>query len=261
MPQSPKRSASALAERLDAHRKGAQERGVTITQMYNLREKLKSGEAFTGKERAQHEAAQTSILAQLHDELDAAVLDAYGWAAEIKSLKSSTDSTDSKTNAFKKSVESVESVDKPFCGISDADILTRLVALNRERAEEEKQGLIRWLRPEYQAPAKAMDITAQVGLTVSLGLEVIRTEPDIAMSVDIQPWPKERRPQLAALRALVQSDARLWALEALATAFKSRGRYRDSIQAHLDVLEDLGLVERLETPQGPRWHRPTAAVG
>jgi hypothetical protein len=27
-----------------------------------------------------------------------------------------------------------------------------LVALNAERAEEERNGLIRWLRPEYQAP-------------------------------------------------------------------------------------------------------------
>ncbi len=31
-------------------------------------------------------------------------------------------------------------------------LLTRLVALNHERAAEEKRGLIRWLRPDYQAP-------------------------------------------------------------------------------------------------------------
>jgi hypothetical protein len=71
-----------LAERLDAHRKGAQGRGVTITGMYNLLAKLRSGEAFTAKEREQHEAAQTEILRQLHDELDAAVIEAYGWAQE-----------------------------------------------------------------------------------------------------------------------------------------------------------------------------------
>jgi hypothetical protein len=29
-------------------------------------------------------------------------------------------------------------------------LLTRLVALNHERAAEEKRGIIRWLRPEYQ---------------------------------------------------------------------------------------------------------------
>ena len=34
---------------------------------------------------------------------------------------------------------------------------TRLVALNRERAAEEKRGLTRWLRPDYQNPVKSSD--------------------------------------------------------------------------------------------------------
>jgi hypothetical protein len=34
--------------------------------------------------------------------------------------------------------------------LSDDEILERLVALNHERAAEEKRGLIRWLRPEFQ---------------------------------------------------------------------------------------------------------------
>ena len=66
---------------------------------------------------------------------------------------------------------------------------------------------------------------------------------------------------LDGMRDLLLGSARLWSLEDLAKAFKSRGRYRDSIQAHLGVLEDLGLVDRLDTPNGPRWNRPTAAVG
>ena len=35
-------------------------------------------------------------------------------------------------------------------GLPDAEILTRLVALNAARAAEEAAGTIRWLRPEYQ---------------------------------------------------------------------------------------------------------------
>lgn len=35
----------------------------------------------------------------------------------------------------------------------DDALLERLVALNAERAAEEKRGLIRWLRPEFQIPA------------------------------------------------------------------------------------------------------------
>ena len=50
-------------------------------------------------------------------------------------------------------------------------------------------------------------------------------------------------------------------VEDLAICFKSRGRYRDSIKAHLEVLEDLGLVHRLEGTGLTRWHRPTVAVG
>ncbi len=210
-----------LAERLDAHRKGAQARGVTITQMYNLREKLKSGEPFTDKERALHKAAQTSILAQLHDDLDAAVSEAYGWPADL----------------------------------SDADILTRLVALNRERAEEEKQGLVRWLRPEYQAPGQAAP--ADTGTAASLGLEVEPEKLEVPLP-EPAPWPKTTREQLAAVRAAVLIKPRLWQPADVARCFKGRGRYRDSINAHLELLSDLGVITRLDTPEGPRYHKPVA---
>ncbi len=206
-----------LAERLDAHRKAAQGRGVTITGMYNLLAKLRSGEAFTPKERAQHEAAQTEILRQLHDELDAAVALAYGWPADLP----------------------------------DAEILERLVALNRERAAEEAKGLVRWLRPEYQAPHAAEPVAATI----------LELEPEAALAVapiEPQPWPKDLKAQLAALRGILLSSGRLWTLEAVAQAFKSRGRYRESIAAHLDLLTDLGMLSRVDTPGGPRWHRPQA---
>lgn len=245
-----------LAERLDAHRKGAQVRGVTITGMYNLLEKLramsasslscssspswlkKNGSqdekdeqdekqdfvkkpmipAFTPKERELHALAQTEILRQLHDELDAAVAEAYGWPVDL----------------------------------SEPEILERLVALNRERAAEEARGLVRWLRPEYQAPQTAQPEAARI-----LDLEP-ETAAVAAAPVEIQPWPKELKAQLAALRGLLLASDRLWDLEGIASAFKSRGRYRDSIAAHLDLLADLGMVHRLDTPAGPRWCRPQA---
>ena len=245
-----------LAERLDAHRKGAQARGVTITGMYNLLEKLRAMSApssspasplsllkkqvnedegdegdksetqdystpalcFTPKERELHALAQTEILRQLHDELDAAVAEAYGWPVDL----------------------------------SEPEILERLVALNRARATEEARGLVRWLRPEYQAPQ-----AAQPEATRILDLEP-ETAAVAAAPVESQPWPKELKAQLAALRGLLLASDRLWDLEAIATAFKSRGRYRDSIAAHLDLLADLGMVHRLDTPAGPRWCRPQA---
>ena len=215
-----------MAERLDAHRKGAQGRGVTITGMYNLLANLRSREVFTVKDREQHEAAQTEILLQLHDELDEAVAEAYSWPVDLP----------------------------------EAEILERLVVLNRERATEEARGLVRWLRPDYQARAAGAAPEPETPRLVA------EPEPGVpagtsAPEIRPLPWPSERRAQFQALRDLLLGSARLWSLEDLAKAFKSRGRYRDSIQAHLGVLEDLGLVDRLDTPNGPRWNRPTAAVG
>ena len=52
---------------------------LTMTGMYNVLEQLRRGEALSAKEREIHEQGLVAVLAQLHDELDAAVLDAYNW--------------------------------------------------------------------------------------------------------------------------------------------------------------------------------------
>jgi hypothetical protein len=72
--------------------------------MYNVLEKLRSGEALTDKERAIHEKGLVSVLKQIHEDLDREVFAAYGWPSDL----------------------------------SDEEILERLVALNHERAEEER---------------------------------------------------------------------------------------------------------------------------
>ncbi len=107
-----------LAEQLDAHRKRQQEQHpwLTLTDTYNVLEKLRSGETLTDKDQKIHAAGLVSVLKQIHDDLDAAVFAAYGWPTTL----------------------------------SDEQILERLVALNAERAAEEARGLIRWLRPEFQ---------------------------------------------------------------------------------------------------------------
>lgn len=110
-----------LGEQLDAHRKRQQalHPDLTLTEMYNVLEKERTGAPLTDKERATHERGLIAVLRQLHDELDAAVAAAYGWPANLP----------------------------------DEEILARLVALNAERAREEQAGHIRWLRPDYQKPA------------------------------------------------------------------------------------------------------------
>ncbi|WP_375427158.1 hypothetical protein [uncultured Sphingomonas sp.] len=66
--------------------------------------------------------ARARIVAKLHDDLDRAVADAYGWGDEWRAAP-----------------------------LPPAEIVARLVALNAQRASEEAQGQVRWLRPEYQA--------------------------------------------------------------------------------------------------------------
>ena len=111
---------SDLGERLDKHRRDrqAEHPKLTLTQMYNVLEKLRGGETIEGKDKQIYNDGLIGILRQIHDEIDAATAEAYGWPVNL----------------------------------SDEDVLKRLVALNRERALEEAKGQIRWLRPDYQNP-------------------------------------------------------------------------------------------------------------
>jgi very-short-patch-repair endonuclease len=70
-----------LQYQLDTHRKQVQAAHpkITITGMYNLLEKLRSSQPFTDGDREYNNKALVSTLKQIHDELDVAVLEAYGW--------------------------------------------------------------------------------------------------------------------------------------------------------------------------------------
>ncbi|MGV6839605.1 MAG: class I SAM-dependent DNA methyltransferase [Planktomarina sp.] len=112
-----------LGEDLDAHRKRQQAAHpkLTLTQMYNVLEKLRAGDVIEGKDKEIYDQGLIGILRDLHDQIDDAVADAYGWPRDL----------------------------------SDEDILYRLVDLNHERAKEEAAGHVRWLRPDYQNPTGA----------------------------------------------------------------------------------------------------------
>jgi hypothetical protein len=193
-----------LAEQLDAHRKRQQSLhpGLTITGMYNVLEKLRSGEALTEKEKVIHEQGLVSVLKQIHDDLDAAVFDAYGWPHDL----------------------------------TDEQILERLVALNAERAEEERRGIIRWLRPEFQNPAGAKSEQQ----TTMAGIEIEEKEAEAKPKTAI-PWPKDLPSQIAAVRDLITSNPNeTWTLDRTAKSFK--GAKRTQVQSVLDSLAALGLL-------------------
>ena len=134
-----------LAEVLDAHRKRqqAQHPGLTLTDLYNIVEKLRASHALTAKERVTHETGLAAVVLSLHQQLDAAVADAYGWPATL----------------------------------NDAEILTHLVQLNQQRAAEEAVGSVRYLRPEYQAPGQQSALALPAAATAIAPVATTEAQP------------------------------------------------------------------------------------
>ncbi len=185
----------AIAEELDSHRKRqqAQHPKLALTDMYNVLAKLRAGEPLSVGERAVHEQGLISILKERHDELDAAVFDAYGWPLTL----------------------------------TDEEILERLVALNAVRAAEEAAatrgagGLIRWLRPAYQAPQAAAPAAAQAEFAIEAA------EPDETAAVStLRAWPAGMAEQAAAVRAALAGFGRPVTAREVAAAFKTAGEAR-----------------------------------
>lgn len=154
-----------LGEALDAHRKRqrVQRPGLTLTDMYNVLEKLRAGTALSAKEQVAHEEGLVSVLRQLHDDLDAAVAAAYGLPITA----------------------------------TDDEILTILCKLNAERAAEERSGLVRWLRPSFQHPGA---ITTQATMGTA---DIETAAPAKVRAAGKLPWPKTLAEQAQAVRAVL----------------------------------------------------------
>ncbi|MDD5175283.1 MAG: hypothetical protein PHQ05_02515 [Sterolibacterium sp.] len=211
-----------LAEQLDAHRKRvlAEYAELTLTGLYNVLEKLRHGESLMAKDKLIHEHGLVAVMHSLHDELDAAVLDAYGWNDLIGHRA------------------------------DDATLLERLVALNAERAAEEAQGTIRWLRPEFQNPQPAQQIMA--GMEVSRPTicdsheEAGKPPSPPAPSPQSQQWPQTLPEQVAAVARMLSIAATPQTLEDLAANFKGKGPWKKRLPQLLDTLVVLGKARVLE---------------
>ena len=104
------------ATRIDLHRKDRQTQypKLTLTDMYNVLELLRAGGELSTKDTVINEQGDVETLLILHENLDAAVAEAYGWPNDL----------------------------------SDDEIIQLLYDLNQRRAEEEATGQVRWLKPE-----------------------------------------------------------------------------------------------------------------
>jgi hypothetical protein len=196
-----------------------------MTGMYNVLEKLRSGEALTAKERTIHEQGLVSVLRQLHDELDEAVLAAYGWSDLLPLLRIAHGNdapADGQTQGDAK---------RAF----DEAILERLVALNSERAAEEARGLVRWLRPEFQNPAG--DAAPDQAELDTGGEEGAGAGPAPAK---LPAWPKDPVDQVRAVAEVLATSPVPLTADAVAARFTARGQWKKRVPQLLDMLVAVG---------------------
>lgn len=109
--------------------------------------------------------------------------------------------------------------------------LRRLVPLNAERAEEERQGIIRWLRPEFQNPGGAA--TTQQ----TLALPAVQATGK-AKAIKKTPWPKGLAEQARAVRAVLQSRGQPALPAEIAKSFA--GAQAEKVAELLETLAALG---------------------
>ena len=164
---------------------------------------------------------------ELHDDLDRAVFDAYGWNDLAEVLVGRPGAT---TPLPDKPAEQAE---------AEEELLSRLVALNAERAAEEARGHVRWLRPDFQAPE-----AAQTGAA-------LESRPEAAAEAAAEPakkpaWPKAMPEQVEAVRRALAIGPQT--TEALAAHFKRKPA--KSVAQVLAALEVLGQAR--QTEHG--WH-------
>ena len=260
----------SLAEQLDAHRKARQAAfdTVTLTGLYNVLDKLRRGEALSPKEKVLHEQGLVSVLRSLHDELDAAVLAAYGWS----------------------DLGPVPWADEAARAVWTEAVLERLVALNARRAAEEAAGTIRWLRPDFQDPARRAEREAAAAQAVrtpadgllnqerlatiprweqpDLGMKMAENEappasqvPEVpaedatahpaapAPATAAQPWPATLPEQVRAVAQLLAASPAPLPLPAIEAGFKGKGPWKKGLPRILDTLEALGRARR----EGEGW--------
>ena len=196
----------AEAEALDTLRKRvlAEHADLTLTKLYNVLEALREGRSLSQQERDIHDRGLVTLIRQHHEAIDEGVADAYGWGDEHRA------------------------------GMLDEEtILTRLVALNKERAAEEARGLVRYLRPEFQDPG----YRAPVATTLDLG------EAAVAPVSNVIPWPATLPEQVGVVQSILAAAPAPLAAGDIARSFK--GKRAATVRPVLDALAGLGMARRL----------------
>jgi hypothetical protein len=230
----PRQRLTDLGERLDAFRKErlAAHDFLTMTALYNVLERVRELDnkcdvaPLSPAERDMYETGLIAILKEIHDDIDRATFEAYGWQDLGARLIG-------KPGATLPSVHKSEDQDR-----AEEELLTRLVALNLERQEEEKRGLVRWLRPDYQI--------AKLGAKVAKPHGEEQLEADVGIiSVEAKPkWPSDGLAQIRIVRDVLAKSAAPAAPDEIALAFDGRNSptRKDRVRQVLETLVATGAA-------------------
>jgi hypothetical protein len=164
---------------------------------------------LTPAEEAIKDKGLILILKELHEKLDRLVFEAYGWPQTL----------------------------------TDEEILERLVALNHERAAEEKRGHVRWLRPDYQIPrfGKQLDKQAAKEEQVEADLGIAATAAKKGS------FPTDAVGQTAAVFAALASSKDRITVDEIAAGYRKTRNLEKNIT---DVLESLARLGHVATRDG-----------
>ncbi len=160
-------------------------------------DRLKAGAALSPADMDVRDRGLVLVLAELHRDLHAAVAEAYGWPADL----------------------------------AEDAILARLVALNAERAREEREGTVRWLRPDYQIP--------RFGKPGQRGEQI---EADLAAAVQPEQKPSFPADPVGQTAAVLQA---LWRAEGPVRAADLAATFRQGRKTEGKVEKTLAALARL----------------
>ena len=226
-----------LGDRLDSFRKEclAEHDFLTMTSLYNVLERVRELEngcdvpPLSAKERDIHEAGLISVLKDIHDDIDRAVFEAYGWADLIPALVGKPGATMPSPHKTPEQEEAEE------------ELLSRLVALNRKRAAEERRGTVHWLRPDYQIP--------KLGHKVRKPEEAVQVEADLVVpevTAGKPVWPKDELDRIRIVRDMLGRAPAPLAPQALSAAFRgpSSAQRKKRVEKVLQTLVAAGVVQQ-----------------
>ncbi len=260
-PEPLKAEIRAVAEELDAFRKSrqAEHPKLTLTQMYNVLEKLKAMEAARSSPSPLWGGARGGGASAGLDQGGAGTPTSNsspqgGGGFPALTPDDERIKEEGLILILKELHERLDRLVFQAYGwpdtLTDEEILERLVALNAERAREEAAGHVRWLRPDYQIPRFAKTTATKTG-EMDLGEKVV------AFDRSLPDFPKDRYEQPLAVEFLLLSAGRPMDAAELARGFKRGGkRIEERIE---QVLTTLARYGRITAADGGRYAARRAA--